>query len=30
MGREELRAIERRALQHLALRRELAALAEAA
>jgi RNA polymerase primary sigma factor len=27
MGREELRAIERRALQHLALRRELAALA---
>ena len=30
MGREELRAIERRALQHLALRRELAALSEAA
>ena len=30
MGREELRAIERRALQHLALGRELAALAEAA
>jgi RNA polymerase primary sigma factor len=30
MGREELRAIERRALQHLALRRELAALAAAA
>jgi RNA polymerase primary sigma factor len=27
MGREELRAIERRALQHLSLRRELAALA---
>jgi RNA polymerase primary sigma factor len=30
MGREELRAIERRALQHLARRRELAALSEAA
>ncbi|MEA2171056.1 MAG: polymerase primary sigma factor, partial [Solirubrobacteraceae bacterium] len=30
LGREELRAIERRALQHLALRRELAALSEAA
>ena len=30
MGREELRAIERRALQHLALRRELAALSAAA
>ncbi len=30
MGREELRAIERRALQHLSLRRELAALSEAA
>ncbi len=30
MGREELRAIERRALQHLALRRELVALSEAA
>jgi RNA polymerase primary sigma factor len=30
MGREELRAIERRALKHLALRRELAALSEAA
>ena len=30
MGREELRAIERRALQHLSLRRELAALTEAA
>jgi RNA polymerase primary sigma factor len=30
MGREELRAIERRALQHLSLRRELAALGEAA
>jgi RNA polymerase sigma factor (sigma-70 family) len=30
MGREELRAIERRALQHLALRRELAALSDAA
>jgi RNA polymerase primary sigma factor len=30
MGREELRAIERRALQHLALRRELAALSPAA
>lgn len=30
LGREELRAIERRALAHLALRRELAALSEAA
>ena len=30
LGREELRAIERRALQHLSLRRELAALSEAA
>ena len=30
MGREEVRALERRALQHLALRRELAALSEAA
>ncbi|MGI8622541.1 MAG: sigma-70 family RNA polymerase sigma factor [Solirubrobacteraceae bacterium] len=30
MGREELRAIERRALQHLSLRRELAALSPAA
>ncbi len=30
VGREELRAIERRALQHLSLRRELAALGEAA
>ena len=30
MGREELRAIERRALQHLSLRRELAALSDAA
>ncbi|MEJ7891951.1 MAG: sigma-70 family RNA polymerase sigma factor [Solirubrobacteraceae bacterium] len=30
MGREELRALERRALQHLSLRRELAALTEAA
>ena len=30
MGREEVRAIERRALEHLALRRELAALSEAA
>ena len=30
MGREELRAIERRALQHLSLRRELAALSAAA
>jgi RNA polymerase primary sigma factor len=30
MGREEVRALERRALEHLALRRELAALNEAA
>jgi RNA polymerase primary sigma factor len=30
LGREEVRALERRALQHLALRRELAALSEAA
>jgi RNA polymerase primary sigma factor len=30
LGREELRAIERRALKHLALRRELTALSEAA
>jgi len=30
LGREELRAIERRALQHLSLRRELAALSQAA
>ena len=30
MGREEVRALERRALEHLALRRELAALKEAA
>jgi RNA polymerase primary sigma factor len=30
MGREELRAIERRALQHLSLRRELAALSSQA
>ena len=30
MGREEIRALERRALQHLSLRRELAALSDAA
>ena len=30
LGREEVRALERRALEHLALRRELAALKEAA